>query len=112
MAGNEIADQDIPQLHKLASAGVCLLNQAVLLRDINDSTDIQVDLCERLYEARVLPYYLHRLDPVQGAAHFDLAADQAGRIISEMRARLPGYLVPQLVQEIAGEKSKTPLFRL
>jgi len=108
----EIADDDLPRLHRLAAAGVCLLNQAVLLRGINDSTHCQQALCERLYQARVLPYYLHLLDPVQGAAHFDLDEHRATDIINELRQRLPGYLVPQLVREIPGEKSKTPVFRL
>jgi EF-P beta-lysylation protein EpmB len=109
---NEIADADLPILRKLAAAGICLLNQAVLLRDINDSSQCQQALCERLFEARILPYYLHLLDPVQGAAHFDLATDEANHIISHLRQQLPGYLVPKLVRETPGEKSKTPVFGL
>jgi EF-P beta-lysylation protein EpmB len=109
---NEIADEDIPRLQRLAAAGVCLLNQAVLLRQVNDSARAQAELSERLFEAGVLPYYLHLLDPVQGAGHFHVTDMRAMEIIGELRAQLPGYLVPRLVREIAGEKSKTPTFGL
>ena len=93
----------------LARAGCTLLNQAVLLRGVNDSVDIQQALCERLFDCGVLPYYLHQLDRVSGTAHFEVDDAFATVIIKELRARLPGYLVPQLVREIAGQTSKTPL---
>lgn len=88
---------------------VTLLNQSVLLRGINDHTDALIDLSERLFEINVQPYYLHLLDPVQGAAHFDVSASEAITLMAQVRSKLPGYLVPQLVKEIAGEPSKTPL---
>ena len=109
---NEIGDPEKEALDKLHFAGVTLLNQAVLLKGVNDSVENQVTLCERLYEARVLPYYLHQLDPVAGAAHFNVDDAMARKIITEMRLQLPGYLIPTLVREIAGEKSKMPLFGL
>ncbi len=109
---NEIADADLPGLHRLASAGISLLNQAVLLRGINNTVDAQAELSERLFEARVLPYYLHLLDPVQGAAHFNVETTEAVEIMQKLRDRLPGYLVPRLVREIAGKKSKTPTYGL
>ena len=108
----EIADQDIPRLRDFASAGISLLNQAVLLKDINDSWQSQMALSERLYAAGILPYYLHMLDPVQGAAHFDVDDARAAAIMKTLRQQLPGYLVPRLVREIPGKKSKTPLFGL
>jgi L-lysine 2,3-aminomutase len=55
----------------------------------------------------VLPYYLHQLDRVQGAAHFEVEEIAAKAIVAAMRARLPGYLVPRLARETAGESSKT-----
>ena len=86
-----------------------LLNQAVLLRGVNDSADLLVELSQRLVELRVMPYYLHRLDRVAGAAHFDLPAERGRQLIAEMRRRLPGYAVPRFVEEIPGEPSKTLL---
>lgn len=93
----------------LRDAGATLLNQAVLLRGVNDSTDALAALSERLFACGVLPYYLHMLDRVQGAAHFAVEDETAGGLMVELSARLPGYLLPRLVREIAGEPAKTVL---
>jgi EF-P beta-lysylation protein EpmB len=96
-------------LAALGGRGVLLLNQSVLLRGVNDSVEVLQALSERLAEVRVLPYYLHLLDRVRGAAHFEVAEDRARRLVEALRARLPGYLVPRLVREVPGERSKTPV---
>ena len=96
-------------LGRLRATGASMLNQAVLLAGVNDSVDAQADLSEALFAAGVLPYYLHLLDRVQGAAHFEVAEPQARDIVARLRGRLPGYLVPRLVREIAGQSSKTPV---
>ncbi len=96
-------------LAALRHAGVTLLNQAVLLRGVNDTVDALADLCERGYAAGVLPYYLHQLDRVAGAAHFEVDDATALDLHAALAARLPGYLVPKLVREIAGQPGKTPL---
>ncbi|MET0987719.1 MAG: EF-P beta-lysylation protein EpmB [Steroidobacteraceae bacterium] len=106
---NEIDAEVVRACKALRDSGATVLNQAVLLARVNDSTDALVDLSEKLFAAGVLPYYLHLLDRVQGAAHFEVAESRARQLVSEVRARLPGYLVPQLVREIAGELSKTPI---
>jgi L-lysine 2,3-aminomutase len=95
--------------HDLAAAGATLLNQSVLLKDINDSVDALAQLSERLFAMQVLPYYLHVLDRVAGAAHFEVDETAARELHAGLLARLPGYLVPRLVREIAGNSSKTPL---
>jgi len=94
---------------RLATAGVMLLNQAVLLRGVNDHAHALVDLCERLIELRVAPYYLHQLDRVAGAAHFWVDEERARELMNQLRRRLPGYAVPRLVREDAGAASKTVL---
>jgi len=86
-----------------------LLNQAVLLRGVNDSVDALAGLSERLFDVGVLPYYLHQLDPVSGAAHFEVDDASARRLASAVAARLPGYLVPRLVREVSGDAAKRPL---
>lgn len=96
-------------LRALRDCGTTLLNQSVLLRGVNDSTDTLVDLSETLFAAGALPYYLHLLDPVRGAAHFDLPEADALRLHAKLTARLPGYLVPKLVREVPGAASKTML---
>ena len=96
----------------LHEAGATLLNQAVLLRGVNDSVDALAALCERGYRAGVLPYYLHQLDRVAGAAHFEVEDARALALHAGLAARLPGYLVPKLVREVAGELGKTPLASL
>jgi EF-P beta-lysylation protein EpmB len=94
---------------RLRRAGVMLLNQAVLLRGVNDSADSQCDLSLRLIEIGVTPYYLHQLDRVRGAAHFEAPVERGREIIAEMRRRLPGYAVPRYVQEQPGAEHKIVL---
>ncbi len=96
-------------LAALAASGATLLNQAVLLRGVNDSVDALADLFERGFAAGVLPYYLHQLDRVSGTAHFEVPDDRARALLAALRDRLPGYLVPRLVREVPGEPSKQPL---
>lgn len=103
----EIDAEFAEALTRLRSSGAVLLNQSVLLRGVNDSADTLVELSERLFDNAVLPYYLHLLDPVAGAAHFDVCRQDAAGLVNELRARLPGYLVPRLVKEIPGATSKT-----
>ena len=94
-------------LRAVARAGAHLLNQSVLLRGINDDADRLEALSRALFDCGVLPYYLHLLDPVSGAAHFDIPDSRGTELIAELRRRLPGYLVPRLVKEEPGEPSKT-----
>lgn len=94
-------------LASLKEAGVMLLNQSVLLRGVNDDADALAALSERLFAAGVLPYYLHLLDPVAGAAHFEVAEAEGHALVAALRARLPGYLVPRLARETPGAPSKT-----
>jgi L-lysine 2,3-aminomutase len=107
---NEVDAEVRHALRQLRSSGVSLLNQSVLLRGVNDSVDALADLSETLFDSGVLPYYLHLLDRVQGAAHFDVADVVAASIENTLRARLPGYLMPRWVREVAGEPYKTPYF--
>ena len=83
-----------------------LLNQAVLLKGVNDDARTLVDLSLRCFDAGILPYYLHLLDPVAGAAHFEVCEDTARRLMRTVSAELPGYLVPKLVRETAGGAAK------
>lgn len=96
-------------LARLREAGHWLLNQTVLLRRINDDADTLAALSRQLFQLGVLPYYLHLLDRVQGAAHFEVTELRARALAAELAARLPGYLVPRLVREEAGEPAKTPV---
>ncbi len=106
----ELAAEDVREaLSALHQAGVTLLNQTVLLRGVNDSVQALVELSEGLFAHRVLPYYLHLLDRVAGAAHFEVPETEAVHLMDDIRQRLPGFLVPKLVREVAGEKAKTPV---
>ena len=96
-------------LGRLRAAGVHLLNQAVLLRGVNDSVDALAALSERGFRAGVLPYYLHQLDRVAGVAHFEVDDAHARALHAGLAARLSGYLVPRLVREIPGDTGKRPL---
>lgn len=104
---NEIDAQVRRACADLAAAGATVLNQSVLLAGVNDSVTALAELSEALFDARVLPYYLHLLDKVQGAAHFDVEASRALTLHRQLAACLPGYLVPRLVREMAGAPAKT-----
>ncbi|GGW80238.1 EF-P beta-lysylation protein EpmB [Alteromonas halophila] len=106
---SEVSDELKARLVRLREAGVTLLNQAVLLKGVNDSGQAQVALSEALFEAGILPYYLHMLDKVGGASHFYLDDETARAIMAEVIKRLPGFLVPKLVREIGGQPGKTPV---
>ncbi|MGN7838721.1 EF-P beta-lysylation protein EpmB [Stenotrophomonas sp. 22385] len=94
---------------RLRGAGATLLNQAVLLRGVNDSLQALQDLSERSFAAGVLPYYLYQVDRVQGVAHFEVDDATARSLHAQLTARLSGYLVPKLVREISGDSSKRPV---
>lgn len=104
---NEISEFNRKGFQKLAVSGFKLLNQSVLLKQVNDNANTLADLSYKLLEADIIPYYLHRLDKVQGAAHFDLPGADCRQIYRRLRSLLPGYLLPEMVEEIPGRKSKT-----
>jgi EF-P beta-lysylation protein EpmB len=107
---NELDSNVAQALQPLRQAGITLLNQSVLLRGVNDDAEVLIALSRRLFAVGVLPYYLHMLDAVQGAAHFAVSLDKARELKEVLRGALPGYLVPRLVQEKAGMASKCPVF--
>ncbi len=106
---NELDGDCALALRQLTQSGVMTLNQAVLLRGVNDSVATLAELSERLIDVGVKPYYLHQLDRVAGTAHFEVAEQDGKRLISELRKRLPGYAVPQYVRETPGDPFKMPL---
>ncbi len=106
---NEIDDTLAKHCAKLRDAGVTLLNQSVLLAGINDDADTLAKLSHQLFKMQVLPYYLHVLDKVTGAAHFDVPLARAVQIYWQLLERLSGYLMPKLVQELPGVPYKTPV---
>lgn len=107
--GNEINDDLSNALEPLRNARIPLFNQSVLLKGINDNAKTLIELSEKMFHIGIQPYYLHLCDPVQGTAHFDVTEDAAVNIMNEMLATLPGFLMPKLVREIAGQTNKTPI---
>jgi EF-P beta-lysylation protein EpmB len=107
---NEIDEQVSNTLAELTACGATLLNQAVLLKGINDNVPALVNLSEALFKSGTLPYYLHLLDRVAGAAHFEVKKPIAINLINEVQSQLPGYLVPKLVREVVGKPHKIQLF--
>lgn len=104
---NEIDATFINAMQKLKKAKVTLLNQSVLLKGVNDNAQTLKNLSDALFDAGILPYYLHLLDKVEGASHFYLPDEKALEIYRELQAMTSGYLVPKLAREIGGEKNKT-----
>jgi KamA family protein len=107
--GNEIDDSVRAACARLRAAGATLLNQSVLLRGVNDSVSALSSLSQRLFEAGVVPYYLHLLDRVRGVGHFEVPESTAQRLVGELASTLSGYLVPRLVREVPGGPAKIPL---
>ncbi|QDV56134.1 EF-P beta-lysylation protein EpmB [Rosistilla oblonga] len=106
---NELDEAAGQGLGRLIDRGIPVLNQAVLLRGVNDDLDALTDLCRRLIDLRVTPYYLHKLDQVAGAAHFDVSKERGCELIEGLRTRLPGYAVPRFVIEQPDQPSKTTI---
>lgn len=105
----ELQDDVTDALNSLYEAGIPLFNQSVLLKGVNDHASALIRLSETLFSHRVIPYYLHLLDRVTGASHFEVSPDQAKLLFDQLRQQLPGYLVPRMVREIAGEPYKSLL---
>lgn len=105
----ELDDRVMHACQQLRSVGLTLLNQSVLLANVNDHVPTLVALSKKLFAFGILPYYLHVLDKVQGAAHFDMPLERARDIFKGLQQQLPGYLVPRLAREDATEKHKTLL---
>lgn len=106
---NELNDEIKSAATQLTGNGVTVLNQSVLLKDVNDQLDTLKQLSERLFDCGILPYYLHQLDRVSGAAHFAVSDKRALTLHHALRNCLSGYLVPKLVVELPGHQAKTPL---
>ena len=105
----ELASDAAGAVGRLRADGFFLFSQTVLLRGVNDRAETLAELFTRVFDLGIVPYYLHQLDRVTGAAHFEVPVDEGRRIVGELRALLPGYLVPRYVREIPGFPSKTPL---
>jgi len=105
----EIDDSVARAFSRLADAGIPMLSQSVLLRGVNDDFEVLARLFERLVDLRVMPYYLHQLDRVAGAAHFEVPEQTGIDLVCQLRRRLPGYAVPRYVRDIPGNRNKQPL---
>ncbi len=105
--GNEMDAELGHGLAALTRSSVSVFNQSVLLKNINDDPQILAELSEKLFEYQIIPYYIHRLDPVAGAAHFDISKKRASKIIRQLGQILPGYLLPKLVVEEPDKACKT-----
>ena len=106
---NEIDHQLAAAVTKLRQANIILLNQTVLLKGINDNANCLTELSEALFSAGIMPYYLHLLDKVEGAEHFDIEESSAKAIYRQLLSQLPGYLTPKMVREIPYMGYKQPV---
>ena len=107
---NEISARVVAACRRLNAKGITLLNQSVLLKGVNDDATVLTQLSEQLFALNILPYYLHLLDKASGTGHFDVSESVAVSLLKQVQGTLPGYLVPKLVREIAGEGSKSYVF--
>lgn len=105
----ELDDDILKALKAIQLLGIPVLNQSVLIRGVNDTVEALTDLCQMLVDNGISPYYLHQLDKVQGAAHFEVSEAEGKALIAELAKRLPGYGLPRYVKEEAGMLHKTLL---
>ncbi|HEY3488275.1 MAG TPA: EF-P beta-lysylation protein EpmB, partial [Gammaproteobacteria bacterium] len=105
----EIDDAVAKAVSRLLNTGAPVLNQSVLLKGINDSAPTLIELSQKLIDIGVMPYYLHLLDRVQGAYHFETDTAKAIELLQILQQRLPGYMVPKLVREEKGKPGKTSI---
>ncbi len=106
---NEIDEEVMHACHLLHERGITLLNQCVLLKDVNDSAQAHIDLNKKIFDCGALPYYIHMLDKIAGAHHYDVSEAKAQQIMQDINKALPGYLVPKLVREVPGAGAKEML---
>lgn len=104
---NELDNEVSHVIKLLQKFGILILNQSVLLKGVNDSVETLINLSERLIANNIVPYYLHLLDPVAGASHYNVTMERAQKLIQEMQASVSGYLIPRLVKEEIDATSKT-----
>ncbi|MBU0651009.1 KamA family radical SAM protein, partial [bacterium] len=105
----ELSDIAVKHLAKLINNGVLVLNQAVLLKGVNDTVDVQRDLSWSLIKARVKPYYLHQLDKAKGTSHFRVGMRRGTKILKELRGTIPGYAIPHYILDLPGGYGKIPI---
>jgi EF-P beta-lysylation protein EpmB len=105
----ELDETVLAKLKEVQKLGIPVLSQTVLLKNVNDRVEVLKELFERMVDFGIQPYYLHQLDPVEGAAHFEVSEDIGRNLIRELAGMLPGYAVPRYVKEIPNELSKSPL---
>lgn len=106
---NEIDNEVTRAVWQLKQSNVLVLNQSVMLKNINDNVEVLAQLSNKLFDSGILPYYIHLLDKVQGAAHFFVDDKTAKQLMKQLAEKVSGYLVPKLAREIGGEKSKRVL---
>jgi EF-P beta-lysylation protein EpmB len=105
----EIDDEVATVLAQVHKSGAVVLNQSVLLKGVNDTTEALQALCERLVDCGIMPYYIHQLDRVQGSAHFEVTESEGKKLIDSLTQQLSGYAIPKYVKEMPGESSKTAI---
>lgn len=103
----ELDARVVEALKEIRHLGISVLNQSTLLKGVNDQEETLLALSEALLKAGVIPYYLHQLDPVAGAAHFDLPPSRGAELIRYLQENLSGFGVPRLAREEPGKSSKT-----
>ncbi len=104
---DEINESFCDVVQKIKRTNTTTLNQSVLLKNVNDDSKVLIDLSHKLFSTGILPYYLHKLDSARGTHHFRVSEQKADQIMQQMKVSLPGYLVPKLAREIAGQESKS-----
>lgn len=105
----EFSPQAREAIFNLRKAGILLVSQSVLLKNVNDSVEALADLFENFLEMGVKPYYLHHLDPAPGTAHFKVEIQDGLALLEQLRGRLSGLAWPIYTAERPQGGGKIPL---
>jgi EF-P beta-lysylation protein EpmB len=103
---HEICDENQKTFLRLSKIAT-LLNQSVLLKHVNDDANTLAMLSQKLFSCKIMPYYLHYLDPVKSAEFYHIDLNDALHLVNQLKTMLSGYLVPRFVKEEPGKLSKS-----
>lgn len=93
----------------LVDAGIPMLSQTVLLKEINDNIDVLSQLMRCFIKNRIKPYYLHQGDMARGTKHFRTSIEAGQNLIKQLHGRFSGLCQPTYVLDIPGGHGKTPI---
>ncbi len=105
----ELTEASRQSVSSLVLSGIPVLNQAVLLRGVNDDVDVLAKLFQELLRSSIKPYYLFQGDLASGTHHLRVPIIRGLNIMKELRTRISGLAMPVYAVDLPGGGGKVPL---